>query len=568
VSKDDRTEREDGPGRTVPLGQASDPNAETELAAPVEEDPKSGPHRFVPADPSAATVLRPDDVPTKITETPAADAAGRALPGDPVGVGSDLETISSESDAPSSLNDSGASHSATDAAPSRPLDVDDMTGQRLLNRYLIHEKLGAGGFGSVYHATDELKKSGGEAGNIAIKIIDTRKIGDILGALVQEVSRSHQVSHPNIVRVYDIHSDQGLAFITMELLEGQTLADRLIAAMAQTVDHKSVLPVGEVDEIARSACDALIHCHERDIVHSDIKPANIFINSQGTAKLLDLGISQLKGHRANISGFSALYSSPEQMVGDSADPRDDLFALGCVLYECLTGDRPFGGLTSKAARTSAKPIDTSILPRRYRKALKGVLALSRADRTPTASKLWRQINPAIPKRNLAIAVATLLAAVAFIATNLAGQMKGENAIAVSDENKAVAEAAYERAMAIASTQPTESRSALVEAIRANPYYEPAAQELAQRVREAKSNQPQSYSSAWADYGAAIEASPQSESLLEVGKERIDQILSTDFSGLPRSRLLSEYLAPLCILGHTDYRRTELERLRTELSIRC
>ncbi|MFP6655638.1 MAG: protein kinase, partial [Myxococcota bacterium] len=164
----------------------------------------------------------------------------------------------------------------------QPLDESQMTGQRLLDRYLFGEKLGTGGFGSVYRATDELKASGGEAAEIAIKIIHSEKIGSLMNALVQEVSRSHQVSHPNIVRVYDIHSDKGLAFITMELLEGQTLADRLAAAGFANKDRRNRLPVEETDRLARDLCNALAHCHEQEIVHADIKPANIFVTSNGT----------------------------------------------------------------------------------------------------------------------------------------------------------------------------------------------------------------------------------------------------------------------------------------------
>jgi serine/threonine protein kinase len=450
----------------------------------------------------------------------------------------------------------------------QPADENQMTGRRLLGRYLFGEKLGAGGFGSVYRATDELKESGGEAAEIAIKIIHAEKIGQFMNALVQEVSRSHQVSHPNIVRVYDIHSDEGLAFITMELLEGQTLADRLTAAGLANEDRRNRLPVEETDRLAHDLCNALSHCHEQDIVHADIKPANIFVSSNGTVKLLDLGISQIKGSQGKLRGFSANYSSPQQMSGEPADPKDDLFAFGCVLFECLTGDRPFGGETSLAALRSEKPLQTSSLPRRYRRALARTLQLTRDKRTSTANQLWKSINPAVPRRNLAIAVAAAITLFAFIASNLVGQSTGKDAIAVSGESKKAAQAAYLRAIEIAQADPSKSRGELVAAVRANPYHEQAARVLAGIVEQAAFDYPQRYSMIWADFGTAFAAAPTSKSLQAVAQDRADFILEQDLQPLSRSELLSEYQAPVCVLVETGYRAEELERLRTEFSIRC
>ncbi|MFP6656064.1 MAG: hypothetical protein VCB25_10590, partial [Myxococcota bacterium] len=215
-----------------------------------------------------------------------------------------------------------------------------------------------------------------------------------------------------------------------------------------------------------------------------------------------------------------------------------------------------------------RQIQTSGLPRRYGKALKRALQLTRAKRTGTANQLWKRINPAVPRRNLAIAVAALITLFSFIASNLVGQSTGKDAIAVSGESKKAAQTAYLRAIKIAQTDPSESRSQLVEAIRSNPYHEEAARVLAKVVEQAAFNRPQRYSMIWADFGTAIEASPTSESLQALAQDRADLILSQNLRPLSRSALLSEYQAPVCILVQTGYRAEELERLRAAFSIRC
>ena len=191
VGADDPTEIVDD-DKTLRIDRSeASADAETRLASPGEQA-------------KTTRVLDSDPAPGEATEV---------VPGSPASLAATEPAASAESAA------EVATTVFDPAAPpprSARMDLDSLTGERLLGRYLIGEKLGSGGFGSVYGAIDELKQSGGEAGEIAIKIIDSKKIGNLMNALVQEVSRSHQVSHPNIVRVYDIHSDGGLAFITME----------------------------------------------------------------------------------------------------------------------------------------------------------------------------------------------------------------------------------------------------------------------------------------------------------------------------------------------------------------
>ncbi len=446
----------------------------------------------------------------------------------------------------------------------------NLTGTRLLNRYRVGDQLGVGGFGTVYRAVDELKMASGEEAEIAIKVMDAEVVQGRLDVLVQEVSRSHHVSHPNILRVYDIHRDQDLAFITMEMLEGAELADMIQKrSFARGKNAKeTLLPIEEVDRVAQDVCRALEHCHKHKMVHADIKPANIFVCTDGTVKVLDLGIAQIMGSRGSISGYSALYASPEQIAGEASDPRDDVFSVACSLYLCLTGEHPFDAKSSKEAQASGQKIDVSQLPRRYRRALGSALAFKRDERTTSTATLWRQISPAIRQRNAIFAGLGATAMAGIAAASMIGQSIGEDRIAVSSADQTLADAAYARAIDEQSSGASSGREELLAAVQANPYHDEAATALAKLLGETPFTNPAEYSLLWADFGFALEAAPTSDALQDAARTRIDGLLSADPSALPRSRVLSEYRAPVCVLPQASYRTDELETLRLALDLGC
>jgi hypothetical protein len=439
-----------------------------------------------------------------------------------------------------------------------------LTGKLLLDRYRIGARLGSGGMGSVYQATDTLKQRGGEEAEIAIKVIDAARIRGNLNALIHELSRSHQISHPNVLRVHDIHEGGGLAFITMELLRGETLLQRMEEARRSGAGVP-LLPVDEVDRIAQALCLALSHCHERKLVHADIKPANIFLCADGTAKLLDLGIAQVIGRQGGIRGYSEQYASPQQIAGDLADPSDDLFSLSCTLYECLTGEHPFQRESAQTAYANRYRVDASVLPRRYRRALAAGLAYQAKERPRSAMRLWSRISPAVRRRNALIAGLAALVLSGFAVANLIGAEHGRSQT-VPEADRSAAERSFEAA--IAESDPGEARRLLLETLALDPNRDDAAERIADSVRSAQPADAASYSLAWQNYAAAIEASPTSEPLLELARERIDEILASDPRGLPRSEVLSGYRAPLCVLPAVNYRNAELGRMRDELRIRC
>ena len=218
------------------------------------------------------------------------------------------------------------------------------TGTRL-GRYEILSKLGAGGMGEVYRARDARLER-----DVAIKILPERfaQDADALARFQREGKAVAALSHPNIVAIYDIGTDQGRPYTVMELLEGHTLATRL---------KQGPLPWREAVNLGQAIAAGLAAAHARGIVHRDIKPENLFLTAGGHVKILDFGLARLdprwagqgaaltatltpETHPGTIMG-TIYYMSPEQVRGHPVDARSDVFAFGCVLYEMLTGRRLF-----------------------------------------------------------------------------------------------------------------------------------------------------------------------------------------------------------------------------------
>ncbi|MEO5742415.1 MAG: serine/threonine-protein kinase, partial [Vicinamibacterales bacterium] len=218
-----------------------------------------------------------------------------------------------------------------------------------LGAFEILAPLGAGGMGEVYRAKDT--RLGRE---VAVKVVSERLTDDpnALARLEREARAVAALSHPNIVALHDFNRENGIAFAVMELLEGEPL-DRHLA----TED----LPWRRALEIGAAIADGLASAHAKGFVHRDLKPANIFITRDGLVKILDFGLAHRDPCRSKSPTIAAPgpdetepgailgtvgYMSPEQVKGGPADHRTDIFSLGCVLYEVLTGRKPFRGDTS------------------------------------------------------------------------------------------------------------------------------------------------------------------------------------------------------------------------------
>ncbi len=208
-----------------------------------------------------------------------------------------------------------------------------MIGQTVLH-YRILEKLGVGGMGEVYMAQDtKLKRT------VALKFLppSLTNDADAKERFIHEAQAASALDHPNICTVYEINeSDDGQLFIAMACYDGETLRKRI---------ERGPLPIEEAVGIATQVAQGLGKAHESGIVHRDIKPANIIMTKDGTAKILDFGLAKLSGRtlltKAGTTLGTAAYMSPEQARSESADSRADLWALGVVFYEMLTGRKPF-----------------------------------------------------------------------------------------------------------------------------------------------------------------------------------------------------------------------------------
>jgi serine/threonine-protein kinase len=207
-----------------------------------------------------------------------------------------------------------------------------------LGRYEITGTLGQGAMGVVYKARDPLLDR-----DVAIKTINValeeEEIAEYGARFEQEARAAGGLNHPNVITIYDVGSSGNVAYMAMEYLEGRELR--------YLVGDGKPLPVAQALDIATQVADGLAYAHEHDVVHRDIKPANIMIVRGGRAKITDFGIarmrtSQVKTQTGMVLG-SPKYMSPEQVMGLRADGRSDIFSLGVVLYEMLTGAAPFKG---------------------------------------------------------------------------------------------------------------------------------------------------------------------------------------------------------------------------------
>jgi serine/threonine-protein kinase len=242
---------------------------------------------------------------------------------------------------------------------------------RTIAQYQLIDKLGAGGMGEIYRAQDTRL-----ARSVAIKVLPESRVGDPdrRRRFLQEGRAASALNHPNIITIHDVVFEGQTAFMVMELVEGKTLGD-LIAS--------GPMPVPDVLKYATQMADALAAAHDAGIIHRDLKPGNVMITHRGLVKILDFGLAKLSAFSASAGGTgdsttveavaltvegsilgTVHYMSPEQAEGRTVDARSDIFSFGVMLYEMLSGNRPFvGGSTlsilSSILRDEAKPLSVS-----------------------------------------------------------------------------------------------------------------------------------------------------------------------------------------------------------------
>ncbi len=280
-----------------------------------------------------------------------------------------------------------------------------LTAGQKLGPYELGEAIGAGGMGEVYRARDtRLDRT------VAIKVLPAHLAdsSDLRQRFEREARAISSLNHPHICSLYDVGHQDGVSFLVMEYLEGETLAQRL---------ERGALPLSDVLKYGVQIADALDKAHRQGVVHRDLKPGNIMLTPQGGAKLMDFGLAKSAIAAASISSMTApahasspittkgmivgtfQYMSPEQVEGKEVDARSDLFAFGAVLYEMMTGRRAFQGKSQLSVASAilekepepisiAQPLTPPSLDRTIRKCL----AKDPEDRWQTARDLQLELQ--------------------------------------------------------------------------------------------------------------------------------------------------------------------------------
>ena len=269
-------------------------------------------------------------------------------------------------------------------------------GVTLKERFVLLEKLGQGGMGVVFKAKDLLKVEAQDKDPyVAIKVLTDafKKYSGSFIALQREASKAQRLAHPNIATVYDFDRDGNTVFMTMEYLQGKPL-NQLIKELS-----KKPLKLDHALHIIEELCSGLAYAHEKLLIHSDFKPGNCFLLSDGHVKLLDFGIARASTQTdeekentmfdpAKLSAVTPAYATPEMFAGMNPDPRDDIYGLACVAYQLLAGGKhPYNKVASpKIKELGIKPKPIKGLNRRQQKTLMKALTVVREERIENVEK--------------------------------------------------------------------------------------------------------------------------------------------------------------------------------------
>jgi serine/threonine protein kinase len=264
-------------------------------------------------------------------------------------------------------------------------------------RFRVKRKLGEGGMATVYLARDEeLDRP------VAVKVLAAHLAGDedVRERFLREARLAARLSHPNVVAVFDAGEDDGAPYIVMECVEGETLAE--------TLERRGKLPPAEAVTLAVQACSALEHAHAAGLVHRDVKPGNLLLRKDGTLKISDFGIARA----AETTGITqagtilgtAAYLAPEQAAGEEVTAAADLYSLGAVVYEALTGQPPYtvDSLAQLVHKREGRPITpvrdlSPEVPRPLEDVVMRTLARLPQYRPTSAAELARQLAAAVPE---------------------------------------------------------------------------------------------------------------------------------------------------------------------------
>jgi serine/threonine protein kinase len=310
-----------------------------------------------------------------------------------------------------SLEDAGEGHHG-------PLEP----GSIIKKRFVLEKLLGKGGMGLVFGAIDRRKEEARDPNpRVALKVLnaDFQRHPQAFMALQREARKAQTLAHPNVVTVFDFDRDGDAVYMTMELLEGRGLDSMTREARGKGIKREVALP------IIRGIAEGLAYAHRKGIVHSDLKPGNVFITQDDTAKVLDFGIARAvpsmntEASRdvfdaGSLGAYTEAYATDEMVDGVDPHPADDMYALGIIAYELLTGFHPYQRHSAPAARKlGLKPEPLKGLKRKEVRAIERCLSFDRKQRPQSAGdflKLFRGVSTLQKVTFAATAVLALVAA--------------------------------------------------------------------------------------------------------------------------------------------------------------
>lgn len=264
-----------------------------------------------------------------------------------------------------------------------------------LGRYEVTEVLGQGAMGIVYKGVDPMIGR-----TVALKTLKTAgeipadQLAEFKRRFSQEAQSAGRLTHPNVVTIYDVGEEQGLAYIAMEFIKGK--------ALDEYISEKHPFSIDEIVNIMTQICEGLGYAHKNGVIHRDIKPANIVLTDDHIAKITDFGIAKITSTSATQTGMvvgTPSYMSPEQITGRGVDNRSDIFSIGAVFYELLTFEKAFPGdnITTVMYRVvHENPTPLSIanmaVPAQFDQILLKAMAKNPADRYPDTESMGRDIQ--------------------------------------------------------------------------------------------------------------------------------------------------------------------------------